>query len=303
MKNVLGAVTSVVLVGLPFVADTYAIATITQIVTYSLLALSLLLMMGHAGMPSLGQAGFFGVGGYTAGLVAMHWTSNAVLVLLSAVLAATAVAAGTGWLLVRSKHSYLIMLTLAIGEILSFVAIAWVSVTGGSDGLANVPYFTLAPADLSIPGQVYWFVLVVAAVIVLVLRQLLRSPFGRSVRGIRDNEQRMRALGYRTRVYKFAVLCVAGAISGAAGALWVTQTHYISPGDMGFLASAFALLAVVIGGVHSMWGVTLGAAVIILVQNLLPEDLQGAGPLVLGLVLVLAVYLLPNGIASVRVRT
>jgi branched-chain amino acid transport system permease protein len=291
-----------VLVALPFVLGTYAITTAGKIVIYTLLAVSLVLVMGIAGMPSLGQAAMFGVGGYCAGLLALHATSNVLLMLVVAMAGGGLCALVTGWMVVRGSRAYLIMLTLAIGELLSQGAISWVSVTGGSDGLANVPTPSLGFGDLSIAGQMYWLALGVVAVLVLLVHRMLRSPLGRTLRAIRDNEPRMRGLGYRTRTYRYLLYAVAGALSGAAGGLWVAQSGYISPADMNFQASAFALLAVCVGGATSLWGAACGAALIILVQDLLPSSLQGRGPLVLGLVLVAVVYMMPGGIAGVAER-
>jgi branched-chain amino acid transport system permease protein len=302
-RLIAGAGGAVVLLVLPFLLGAYGITTAAQIVIYSLLAVSLMLVMGIAGMPSLGQAGFFGVGGYSAGLFAEHISSNVLLMLVVAMAGGAIGALATGWMIVRGSRAYLIMLTLAIGELLSQGAISWVGVTGGSDGLANIPTPTLLSGiDLSIPGEMYWLALVIVAVFFVLVRRLVRSPLGRTLRAIRDNEPRMRGLGYRTRLYRYVIYAVAGVLSGAAGGLWVAQNGYISPSGMNFQASSLVLLAVCVGGVESMWGVVCGAALLILVQDLLPSSLQGRGPLMLGLILVVAVYVMPGGIAGLSHR-
>jgi branched-chain amino acid transport system permease protein len=132
----------------------------------------------------------------------------------------------------------------------------------------------------------------------LLIALLIRSPFGRALRGIRDNEPRMRALGYSTARYKYAAFCASGAFAGVAGSIWVTHTLYISPADMNFQASAMALVALVVGGSQSLWGALAGAALIVTVQNQLPISMQRLGPLVLGGVLILVVYTLPGGVAG-----
>ncbi|MFC0531748.1 branched-chain amino acid ABC transporter permease [Phytohabitans kaempferiae] len=284
----------------PFLAGPYAVSTLTQILAFSLLVMSIVLLMGVAGMPTIGQAGFFGVGGYATGLLASRLTTNALLLLLVSAVAAAAVAAATGWLLVRARGAYLLMLTLAIGEILALVAIARVTLTGGSDGLANIPVLSLWPGlELRHVAVVYWYI--AAAVLVMggIVALLIRAPFGRALRGIRDNEPRMRAVGYSTSLYKYAAFCVSGAFAGVAGSLWVTQTLFVSPADMSFHASALALLALIVGGQQSLWGAVAGSALIIVVQNMLPISLQGLGPLVLGAVLVVVVYALPDGFAGI----
>jgi branched-chain amino acid transport system permease protein len=112
----------------------------------------------------------------------------------------------------------------------------------------------------------------------------------------------MRALGYRTGLYKFAIFCIAGAVAGAAGALWVTQIRFVSPQDLTFLASAYVLVAVIIGGADSLLGGLVGAATIIAVRNLLPTDWEGQGPLVLGALLIVIVYSLRGGVAALPGR-
>lgn len=302
-RRLTGLVVVILLIAVPFIGSTYAVITLTQILVLALLVMSLVLLMGHGGMVSLGQAGFFGVGGYTAGLLVGVVTDNALAMVVIAAFVGTVAAGAVGWLLLRAKSAYFLMLTLAIGEILTLIAVAWVSVTGGSDGLANIPNLALMPGvDLRHPAVVYWFVGAVVLIAALLIALLLSSPFGAALRGIRENEPRMRALGYSTGFYKFAAICVSGGLAGLAGSLSVIEGNFIAPSDMGFHASAFALLALIVGGSTSLWGAVLGAGVIVAVQNLLPLELQGAGPLILGATLILAVYLLPTGIAGLAPR-
>ncbi|MDG4830567.1 branched-chain amino acid ABC transporter permease [Solwaraspora sp. WMMD1047] len=283
----------------PFLTGPYAISTLTQVLAFSLMVMSMVLLMGVAGMPTIGQAGFFGVGGYATGLLASRLTTNSPLLLLISAVAGMAVAALTGWLLVRVRGTYLLMLTLAIGELLALAAIARVTLTGGSDGLANIPTLTLVPGvELRHVAVVYWYIVGAVLILAALIALLIRSPFGAALRGIRDNEPRMRALGYSTARYKYAAFCVSGGFAGMAGSLWVTQTLFIAPADMSFHASALALLALIVGGAQSLWGAVAGSALIIVVQNMLPISLQGLGPVVLGAVLILVVYLLPDGISG-----
>ncbi|GAA1271288.1 branched-chain amino acid ABC transporter permease [Sphaerisporangium rubeum] len=285
----------------PFLLGPYAVSTFTQILAFSLMVMSIVLLMGIAGMPTIGQAGFFGVGGYATGLLADRLTTSAPTLLVIAAVAGGLVAAATGWLLVRVKGTYLLMLTLAIGELLALVAIARVTLTGGSDGLANIPVLTLWPgAELRHVAVVYWYIAGVVLLMAALIALIIRSPFGRALLGVRDNEPRMRALGYSTGLYKYAAFTASGAIAGIAGSLWVTQTLFISPSDMSFHTSALALLALIVGGSQSLWGAVAGSALIIVVQNMLPISMQGLGPFVLGVVLVVVVYALPDGFAGIR---
>jgi branched-chain amino acid transport system permease protein len=207
-----------------------------------------------------------------------------------------------GWLLVRARGTYFLMLTLAVAEIVHELAGRWEGLTGGTNGLAGVPAISLYPGGppVRLAGVLYWYVLAAVLVCAGALWVVSRSAFGRTLRGVRDNEERMRSLGYRTFVPRYAVFCIAGAAAGAAGSLWVAQARFVSPADLGFEVSALALLAVVLGGRGSLWGAALGAAVVVLVRDELSPQLGGRGPLVLGLVFVAAVYLLPRGFAGTR---
>ncbi|MEV0755861.1 branched-chain amino acid ABC transporter permease [Streptosporangium sp. NPDC050280] len=285
----------------PFLLGPYAVSTLTQILAFSLMVMSIVLLMGIAGVPTIGQAGFFGVGGYVTALLAGHLTTSAPTLLVISAVAGALVAAATGWLLVRVRGTYVLMLTLAIGELLALVAIARVSLTGGSDGLANIPALTLLPGVvLRHIAVVYWYIAGAVLIMAALIALLIRSPFGRALRGVRDNEPRMRALGYSTALYKYAAFTVSGAFAGVAGSLWVTQMLFISPSDMSFHTSALALLALIVGGSQSLWGAVAGSALIIVAQNMLPISMQGLGPVVLGVVLVVVVYTLPDGFAGIR---
>jgi branched-chain amino acid transport system permease protein len=304
LPRVAAAVVLALLALVPLLVSSNVADMLTRVLAFALLAIGLDLLTGVGGLPSLGQAAPFGVGAYTAALLAKHVTTAAPVQLLAAAAAGAALAAAVGWLLVRSRGTYFLMLTLAVGEIVHELADRWEGLTGGSNGLAGVPAITLYPGGppVRLAGVLYWYVLAALLVCAGALWVVSRSAFGRTLRGVRDNEERMRSLGYRTFVPKYAVFCMAGAAAGAAGSLWVAQARFVSPADLGFEVSALALLAVVIGGRGSLWGAALGAAVVVLVREELSPQLGGRGPLVLGLVFVAAVYLLPRGFAGTRLR-
>lgn len=297
------AVVVVVLAAVPLFLAPFATTTLTRVLVFALLAVSLDLLVGVTGLPSLGHAAYFGVGAYAAGLFSIHVTAAAPWSLLAGLVAGAVGAAATGWVVVRTHGVFFLMLTLAIGEILTEVAETWDEVTGGFNGLAGIPATTVGATPLSAlssAGLLYWYVLAAALVGFALVWLVAKSPFGAALRGIRDNEPRTRALGYPTSHYKYAVFVLAGAVAGLAGALFVAQgtPRLITPVDLGFTTSALMLLAVVIGGAGSLWGAALGAALVILVRDALGVSLGGHGELVLGLVFVAVVYLLPHGAAG-----
>jgi branched-chain amino acid transport system permease protein len=277
----------------PFTAN-----TLSRILIFALFAVSLDLLVGITGLPSLGHAAYFGIGAYTAGLVSIHWTSEAPVPVLLGALAGAVAAAGTGWLAVRSGGVYFLMLTLAIGELTHQLATRLSSVTGGSNGLFGIPSVRVAGEPLILAGFLYWYVLVFALLGFLGLWLVAHSPFGGALRGIRDNEPRMRSLGYSPFRYKFAAFVIAGGFAGLAGGLFAGLQRLVNPSDAGFTTSALLLLAVVLGGAGTLWGPILGAAVVVLVRDTFGPQLDGHGPLLLGIVFVVAVYVLPRGFAG-----
>jgi branched-chain amino acid transport system permease protein len=288
----------VVLAAVPVFVDPFTANTLSRILVFALFAVSLDLLVGITGLPSLGHAAYFGIGAYTAGLVSIHWTSEApVPVLLGAVAGAVA-AASTGWLAVRSGGVYFLMLTLAIGELVHQLAQRLTGVTGGSNGLFGIPSVRVGGEPLTLAGLVYWYVLVVAVLGFLALWLVAHSPFGGVLRGIRDNEPRMRSLGYSPFRYKFVAFAIAGGFAGLAGGLLAGLVRIVNPTDTGFTTSALILLAVVLGGAGTLWGPVLGAAVVVLVRDTFGPQLDGHGPLLLGAVFVVAVYVLPRGFAG-----
>jgi branched-chain amino acid transport system permease protein len=286
-----------ILAGAPLFLAPYATTTLTRVLVFALLAASLDLLVGIAGLPSLGHAAYFGVGAYAAAWFTKNVSAAGPVPLLVALGAGAVAAAATGWIAVRTQGTFFLMLTLAIGEIVAQTAETWESVTGGSNGLYGVPNTRVAGSPLDVAG-VYWYVLAAFLLGFVLLWLVSRSPFGAALRGIRDNEPRMRALGYATRQYKYLAFVIAGAVAGLAGGLLAAQQRLVTPSDLGFTTAALALLAVIIGGAGSLWGPCLGVALVIIVRDVIGPDIDGHGPLVLGLVFILVVYLLPRGVAG-----
>ncbi|MFB6613794.1 branched-chain amino acid ABC transporter permease [Streptomyces sp. NPDC085524] len=300
-----GALALLPLVLAPFVLGPYAVGTLSRILVFALLAVSVNLLTGLTGLPTLGQSAHFGVGAYAAAIAATALTGIGVLQLLIAAAASALVAVPTGWLAVRARGVVFLMLTLAIGEIVYSAAVNWKPVTNGTDGMSGIPPVVPLPGmpALELDGLVYFYVLAVFLLLLVAVSRLGSTPFALALRGIRDNEPRMRAIGYPTRRYALAVYCTAAALAGAAGSLWVSVQRFVSPGDAGFETAALALLAVVIGGSGSTWGACAGAALVWLTRDYLGnlEAVAGHGPLLLGVLFVVAVYTLPGGLAGVRI--
>jgi len=285
-------------------ADTYTVVTLARILAVGLLAVSVAALTGWAGLPSLGQVAPFAVGAYTTALLARAGVTVGVVQLGAATAAAAVFAALTGLAVVRTRGTAFMMVTLAVGELTAAAATRWSSLTGGSDGLAGIPAVRPVWGALALTNdrQVYWYVLGVTAAVVAITAAVLRSPAGLLLTGIRDHEVRMRACGHPVGAYLLAGYTAAGAVAGVGGALLVTVARYISPADVGFDTAALVLLAVIVGGANSIGGAFVGSALIVGVRDWLAGPWPGHSPLLLGAVLIAAVYLLPDGVSGLAGR-
>lgn len=292
----------VVLIALPGILDSYSISLAGSALALGLLAVSVTILTGYAGLPTLGQTAPFAVGAYaTANLADAGWTMGPVQIVLSA-LAAAAFSALTGPAVIRARGTTVLMITLAIGELTGAVINQFKSVTGGTDGLVGFPATQAlwSGEGMFEESELYMYTLVVAVIAVAVTLLVLRSPAGKLLTGTRGAEARMRASGHPVGRYLLVAHICAGALAGVGGSLMVTVQQYLSPADVGFEIAAFALLAAVIGGTTSVIGALLGAGLIVITRDWVASSWPGHGPLLLGALFVAAVYLLPRGLAGLR---
>ncbi|HTJ33654.1 MAG TPA: branched-chain amino acid ABC transporter permease [Dactylosporangium sp.] len=278
----------------------YANQMLTRILIVGLLAVSVALLTGVAGLPTLGQTAPYLVGAYTTATLVHDEVHLGILHLLAAAAAGAVFALLTAPLVVYARGVVVLMITLALGELTSTVAAQWKSVTHGTDGMLALADVTPLPgmASLGDDQSKYLYTLAVVAVLVAALLLALRSPAGALLRATRDDPRRMRASGHPVAGYLTAAYVVAGALAGVAGALLVTTQSYVSPGDGGFDVAALILLAVVIGGATSMVGAIAGAALVVATRDWLAS--AGHAPLLLGILFIACVYLLPNGLLGDR---
>ncbi|WP_162529313.1 branched-chain amino acid ABC transporter permease [Segeticoccus rhizosphaerae] len=290
----------VILAAVPFLLASYPVSLGGRILAFALVVVSTDLLTGVTGMPTLAQVGYFGVGAYSAGLVGIHWTDNLIVQLAVGTLAAGLLALVTGVVAVRTAGIVFLMVTLAIGELIHQVADR-LDFLGASNGLVGIPAGTLYPGGepLILAGYTYWWALLVFLLGLTVAYVVAKSPLGLSMRAVRESPTRLRAVGQSTYVVRLVAFIIAGAIAGAAGTAWTAQTRFVSPGDLAFSVSALALLSVVLGGAGTLWGPAIGAAVVFLTRDWLAANyFTGHADLLLGIVFVLAVFLLPRGIAG-----
>ncbi|MFG3556762.1 branched-chain amino acid ABC transporter permease [Micromonospora sp. NPDC047557] len=305
IRRVRVAVATVVLAGLvvaPWVVDDYTASILARTLALGLVGVSVALLTGVAGMPTLGQTAPYAAGAYASAVLGSQVSDVGVVQVAVAALAGATLAAVTLPLVVPARGVIVLMITLAIGELVVTVLGRWRSVTGGTDGLAGInPIRPLWGLPVLATDQArYLYTLVVVAALVGAVLLLLRTRVGLLLRAGRDDEMRLRASGHRVALYLSGTHVAAGAIAGAAGSLLVVAQQYISPADFGFDTSALLLLGVVIGGTASVGGALVGAALVIAVRDWLFGVLPGHAPLVLGALFVATVYLLPTGVTRVR---
>jgi branched-chain amino acid transport system permease protein len=287
----------------PFVGS-YAIILLTHALIFAILAMSVDLLLGYTGLPSLGQAAYLGIGAYLTAILStqfqfgLDWTFWVVVML--GMLMGAATAAFFGLFAIRATGVYFLMITLALGMCVWGLAYRWNSVTGGDNGivLPPRPEFGIDLAD-----DLTYFYLVYAFFVaaLIALSALVRSPFGRSLVGIRENELRMRILGYNTWLHKYVAFVIAGAFGGIAGVLWAHSSGLVSPEDVILATSVDALLMVVLGGPGTLVGSAIGAALVVFLREYL-STLVPWWQYVLGGVYVLTILYLPGGLMGLAER-
>ncbi|GAA1265415.1 branched-chain amino acid ABC transporter permease [Kitasatospora nipponensis] len=268
-------------------------------------AVGVSVLTGRAGLPTLGQAAPFAVGAYGTALLARAGLTVGPLQLAAAALTGALFALLTGLVVVRTRGTTALMITLALGELTATAAGRWTSVTGGADGLAGVPAVRLwwGLDALTDDRDLYGYLAVVALLATGAAVLALRSPLGLLLDAVREQEPRMRAAGHRVGGALLAAQVGAGAHRGVGGALLVAGQGYVSPADAGFGTSSLLLLAAVLGGIASPPGALAGTVLVVLARDQLAAHWPGHGPLVLGVLFVAAVYLLPRGLAGLRPAT
>ena len=288
---------------LPWVLARHQLSILVDLLIFGLFAMSLDLIMGYTGMVSFGHAAYFGLGAYGSALVLIHFEPPIPVALLAGALLAGVVAAPVGWFSTRATGIYFAMLTLAFAQLLYTVAYKWRDLTGGSDGIAGVPKTTLFWGGPSLAERrtFYYLVAVIVVLSLLACRALVRSPFGRALQAIRENEHRFVSLGRDSRPFKLVVFVIAAAFAGLAGALFAPFRGFASPEVMFWVLSGQGLMMVITGGIGTLVGPLIGAMVFILVQEILSSYTEH-WMIFTGAVFVLIVIFLPGGVVGAARR-
>jgi branched-chain amino acid transport system permease protein len=300
-RHVAVALALLLLATLPiWIGNTYYINVSSQILLFAVFALALNVLVGYGGLVSLGHAGLFAIAGYAAALMLDsgygHLAAN-----LTAVVVTLAASAVFAVLSLRSTGIGFLMITLALGQIVWGVAYRWASLTNGDNGV-NVttrpaPFgFALASAD-----SFYYATLIVFLIALATMAVFVRSPFGASLRGTRDQARRMNALGYNVWLIRFMAFMLSGFWSGIAGVLFVYYNQFVSPQVAALTSSAEALLMVISGGTATLLGPIVGAGIVVIMKNVVSAYIERWN-LVLGVIFIAIITFMPEGLVPGSAR-
>jgi len=286
----------------PLVLRQYHVNMLTEIIIFALYAVSYNLLLGYAGLLSFGHAMFFGTGAFTAAVALLHIPGLSLWGAIGIAIAMTTVTGfAVGGLLLRHKGSYFALLTLAFNSLFYAVATKWHAVTGGDDGLSitrpalNLGFATVKMAAIS---NFYYFTLVIVGAAMVFCWYFTRTAMGQTVLLMRENEERMKFLGYSTHISRLILFTFTGAVAGLAGAFYTLHFQFVSISAVSVDMTTTVLLMTFVGGTRTFWGPILGSFVYIVIQNYL-SDITDRWPLFMGLIFIFLVLLVPGGLSQI----
>lgn len=279
---------------LPFLLSSQQESLLTRALIFGMMAASLDLAYGQAGLYSLGHAALVGVGGYTAGLLMVRYGVESFWLLVLAATVASALASLVFALVaLRARGLYFILVTLALGQMVSNLAQSWDFLkTAQAEAVTGIIMPTLGFNEIWNSGTIYQFTLVVVALGLYLIQRIIRSPLGLAWRGGRDNEVRMEALGYHVWRYRVSALVLSGTLCGLAGTLFAFHSGLISPTNIGVAASGLLVLMVIIGGSGSRYGAFIGGIIVTLLQFYATQLSLDRAPLIIGGIFIVTALLI-----------
>ncbi|MGM4903410.1 branched-chain amino acid ABC transporter permease [Tardiphaga sp. 866_E4_N2_1] len=282
---------------LPLVLSSYQVGLATEVLIFGILAMSIDILAGFAGRTSLGHGAIFGVSTYVVVYLSAQTEISPWLALFAGVIAATAAAVVFAALAVRTSGVYFQLLTLALGMIIWGVCLRWTQVTGGENGIRG----DVRPQLLADHGAFFWAVLATTVIVSFAMWRFVRSPFGLTLRGIRDSESRMRSLGYNVPLHLFIGFTVSGFFAGVAGALYAMFNNFVSPSSVALAQSVEGVLMMIAGGIGTLFGGFIGAAAVIALENIV-SGMTERWLMVLGITFVVVMIFAPEGVIG-KVRS
>lgn len=301
-NRIISSIVVLLLLALPFILDRFGqtgefwIWVTTEMIIMALFATSLNLILGFGGMVSFGHAAFFGVGAYTVALLMKKAGVSLLFALIAAPCAAGIAAAVIGWFCVRLIGLYFAILTLAFGQLLYMVAFQWYTFTGGDDGIHGIP----KPEFLG-PTNFYLLCLAIFLICFLLMRMIVNSSFGLSIRLTRENLERAKFVGINVRRYQLINFIIAGIFAGMAGGLFTELNRFAQTEFLHWSRSGDAIFACLVGGMYSFVGPAIGSSILIFLHIILQQihqSLVEIWAIILGIILLGVVLFAPEGIVG-----
>jgi branched-chain amino acid transport system permease protein len=301
VKRLALAIALLLLATVPYwIGNSYYINVATQMLIYAVLALGLNVLVGYAGLVTLGHAGLFGIAAY-AGATLINAGHGHLIVAIGALVATLAATAMFAVLALRGTGLGFVMITVALGQIVWGVAYRWIGLTNGDNGISISARPSPFGLSLASADAFYWATLVVFLIAVAAMAIFVASPFGAAVRGTRDQPRRMTALGYNVWLTRFLAFLFSGFWSGVAGLLYLYYNQFVSPQTVALSSSAEALLMVIAGGTATLLGPIAGAALVIIMKDIASAYIERWN-FVLGAIFVVIVIFMPEGLVPGSVR-
>jgi len=287
-----------VLAALPPLYSSYWVTILTQMLIFAILAMSLDILLGYTGLSSFGHAAFFGAAAYAVAILSTRYKMGFLVCFISGIALSAGISTIFGLLVAHATGVYFLIITLALGMTLWGLAFRWVTMTGGDNGISGIARPDIGlPLSLKDPLTFYYVILFFFLVSLILMAILVRSPFGHSLKGVRESESRMRVLGYHTWLHKYLSYVCSAAFGGFAGVLWAYFNGFTSPYDMDLTASIEIILMVILGGPGTLIGPALGACIIVFLKNFISAYTQ-RWLLIVGTIYILTILYAPQGLVN-----
>ena len=281
---------------LPFLTPYHSLAT--EMLIFAIFAVGYDIIFGYTGLLSFGHAIFFGMGAYGTGLVLVRLVPSLFVALVIAIGVSLLVSSIIAFLSIRIRGIYFVMITLAFCQMFYFIAFKWKGLTGGDNGFHGVPRTSFGPINLNSEITFYFFILIIFCLSVFLAFRIVRSPFGRVLRALKENEDRARSVGYNTTRFKTIAFMISAFFASLAGGLYAVHSNFVPLDTLSINMSGDVVIMALLGGIGTLYGPILGAMLIVYLKNLLSNWI-GNWNLILGAIFIVSVLTMRQGIFPV----